>query len=251
MFRPAGLGIGQALGVEGIRRALVLAPMTSELRPIVKYAAARRTRVGGVAAFTGNVGEVEVVVVRAGVGPAAARRATERALECFPVDHVLVSGIAGGLHPDLAIGTLVVPEEVLDLGTGVRYRSSPMEGVQRSGLVATADHLIMDLERLAELHTMGVVAMEMESSGVAAACQDAGVPWTTFRVVSDRPDDGLTDDAIMSLLRPDGSPDVAAALRLVARHPSRIHGMARLARDSSMGASKAARAALGALGWSR
>ena len=160
-------------------------------------------------------------------------------------------GIAGGLHPDLTIGTVVVPEEVLDLGTGVRYHSSPMEGVQRSGLIASADHLIMDFQELAELQAIGVVAMEMESSGVAAACQDAGVPWTTFRVVSDRPDDGLTDDAIMSLLRPDGTTDVVAALRLVALHPRRVPGMVRLARDSSMGASKAARAALGSLGWSR
>ena len=94
---------------------------------------------------------------------------------------------------------------------------------------------------LAGLEEQGVVAMEMESSGVAAACQDAGVPWTTFRVISDRPDDGLTDDAIMSLLRPDGSSDVGAALRLMVRHPGRVPGMVRLGRDSSMAASKAAR----------
>jgi hypothetical protein len=91
--------------------------------------------------------------------------------------------------------------------------------------------------------------MEMESSGVAAACQDAGVPWTTFRVISDRPDDGLTDDSIMSLLRPDGTSDVGAAMRFMLRHPRRIPGMVRLGRDSSMAASKAARSALGALGW--
>jgi uridine phosphorylase len=177
---------------------------------------------------------------------------TARALDCFPpIDHVLVSGIAGGLHPDLTIGTVVVPEAVLDVGSGLRYESSPMEGVQRTGLVTSADHLIMDESLLAEFQRQGVVAMEMESSGVAAACQDAGVPWTTFRVISDRPDDGLTDDTIMTLLRPDGSPDVGAALRLMARHPGRVPGMLRLGRDSSMAASKAARNALGALGWRR
>jgi adenosylhomocysteine nucleosidase len=237
--------------VNKLRRALVLAPMTNELRPIVKYARAKRTRVDGLTAYTGRAGDVEVVVVQAGVGPASSRKVTERALECFPVDHVLVSGIAGGLHPDLSIGTVVVPEEVLDLASGERYTSSPMDGVQRRGLIATADHLIMDEQQLADIAGMGVVAMEMESSGVAAACLGAGVPWTTFRVISDRPDDGLTDDAIMSLLRPDGSADVAAALRLMLRHPGRIPGMVRLGRDSSMATAKAARASLGALGWSR
>jgi nucleoside phosphorylase len=237
--------------MDGIRRALVLAPMSSELRPIVKLIRARRTKVGGLTAYAGHVGQVDVVVVQIGVGPASARRVTGRALECFPIDHVLVSGIAGGLHPDLTIGTVLVPEAVLDLGSGQRYESSPMEGIERQGLIASADHLIMDEDVLTGLQEQGVVAMEMESSGVAAACQDAGVPWTTFRVISDRPDDGLTDDAIMSLLRPDGTSDVGAALRLMLRHPGRVPGMVRLGRDSSMAASKAARNALGALGWKR
>ena len=163
---------------------------------------------------------------------------------------MLVSGIAGGLHPDLTIGTILVPEAVLDLGSGQRYESSPMEGIQREGLIASADHLIMDEDVLAGLQEQGVVAMEMESSGVAAACQDAGVPWTTFRVISDRPDDGLTDDAIMSLLRPDGvlgrgcrtAPD-GAAPREGARHgPARprlldggVEGRSERARRRSAG----------------
>jgi adenosylhomocysteine nucleosidase len=233
------------------RRALILAPMSSELRPVVKYARAKRTKVGGLTAYAGQVGDTGVVIVQIGVGPSSAKRITVRALECFPVDHVLVSGIAGGLHPDLTIGSVVVPEAVLDLGTGQRYESSPLEGVERKGLITSAEHLIMDEEIISGLEKQGVIAMEMESSGVAAACQEAGVPWTTFRVISDRPDDCLTDESIMTLLRQDGTTDVGAAVKLMARHPGRIPGMIRLGRDSSMAASKAARSALGALGWTR
>jgi adenosylhomocysteine nucleosidase len=235
--------------MDTLRRALVLAPMSSELRPIVKYARAGHTTAGGFAAYAGRAGEVDVVVAQLGVGPASSRSVTERALAHYKIDHVLVSGIAGGLHPDMTIGTVVIPEVVMDVSSGKRYNSAPMEGVERNGLVATTDHLIMDKERLDELRRLGVVAMEMESSGVASACEAAGVPWTTFRVISDRPEDGLTDDAVMSLLRPDGTSDVAAALRFMTRHPRRIPGMVRLARDSSMAASKAARTALHALGW--
>lgn len=225
--------------------------MSSELRPVVKYARAKRTKVGGLTAYAGRAGDTAVVIVQIGVGPSSAQRITARALECFPVDHVLVSGIAGGLDPDLTIGSVVVPEAVLDLGTGQRYESSPMEGVERKGLITSAEHLIMDEEIISGLEKQGVIAMEMESSGVAAACQEAGVPWTTFRVISDRPDDGLTDESIMTLLRRDGTTDVGAAVKLMARHPGRIPGMVRLGRDSSMAASKAARSALGALGWKR
>ena len=235
--------------MDSLRRALVLAPMSSELRPIVKFARARKTRAGDFSVYTGRVGPVDVVAAQLGVGPVFSRRVTERALAQFQIDHVIVSGIAGGLHPDMTIGTLVIPETVMDVSSGTLYHSAPMEGVERSGMVATSDHLIMDKGRLDELQRQGVMAMEMESSGVAAACEAAGVPWTTFRVISDRPDDGLTDDAIMSLLRPDGTSDVAAALRFMALHPKRIPGMLRLGRDSSMAASKAARSALSALGW--
>jgi nucleoside phosphorylase len=193
------------------------------------------------------VGSTEVVITRLGVGPDVARRTTEWALRAFPVDHVLVSGIAGGLHQDLPVGAVVVPEVVVDLRSGQRYQASPLGTVERRGVIGTADRLIGDERELDALRADGVVALEMESSGVAAACEATAVPWTTFRVISDRPDEHLTDDTMLSLLRPDGSARVAAALGVMARHPGRISGMVRLGRDSAMAASKVARIALAAL----
>jgi nucleoside phosphorylase len=223
--------------------------MSSELRPVVKLARPRRDQVDGRTVYAGPVGALEVKIVQIGVGSASARRVTEWALGCFEVDHVVVCGIAGGLSGDLPVGAVVVPESVLDLPSGQRYMSAPIGGVERTGLVATADQLILDPVRLAELQALGVMAMEMESSGVAAACEAARVPWTTFRVISDRPDEHLISSDMMSLLRPDGTADVGQALRLMATHPKRIPAMVRLGRDSSMAAAKAARIALTALGW--
>lgn len=232
-----------------MHRSLIVAPMTSELRPLVKYTRARRSILEGLSAYTARVAQTEVVLVQIGMGPSSAQRATALALAQIQVDHVLVSGIAGGLHPDLVVGTVVVPEVVLDVSTGRRFHASPIRGVERNGVIASADHLVIDEEELADLQRQGVMAVEMESSGVAAACEEAGTPWTTFRAIGDRPDEGLTDDTVMSLLRPDGTSDVPAALRLMLLHPTRIPAMVRLARDSSGAASKAARTALRALGW--
>ena len=242
------LGAAYAPAVATLRRALVLAPMTSELRPVVRYARARRSPLEGLRTFRGRVGGVDVAIARLGVGPASAENVTGLALSHLTVDHVLVCGIAGGLDPRLTKGAVVIPEVVMDLRSGHRYESAPMDGVERRGMIATADHLVTDEVQLAALRAQGVVAMEMESSGVAAACARAGVPWTTFRVIADRPDEGLTDDVIMSLLRSDGTSDVGAAVRLMILHPTRIPPMMRLALDSSRAASKAARVALGSLG---
>src|SRR5262249_34153035 len=98
-----------------LRRALILAPMASELRPLVKQPGAPRQKVDGKFVHTARVGETDVVIAQLGVGPVVAQRTTQWALASFHVDHVLVSGIAGGLHPDLPVGAVVVPEAVLDL----------------------------------------------------------------------------------------------------------------------------------------
>jgi nucleoside phosphorylase len=222
--------------------------MTSELKPLVRYTRARRADRDDLPAYTGRAGDVEVVITKVGVGPKAARTATARALEVYPVDHVLVSGIAGGLDPALRVGSVVVPETVMDLTSGQSFRAAPLAGVTCAGVIGVCDHLITDERELADLQAHGVVALEMESSGVAAACEEAGVPWTTFRVISDRPDEGLLDESVLSFLRPDGTVDALAGMRFMLTHPRQIPGLARLARDASGAASKAAHTTLDALG---
>lgn len=231
-----------------IGRVLLLAPMTSELRPLVRISRSRRADHEGFRSFTGRVGDLDVVIVRLGVGPAVARAVTGRALSAFPADHVIVSGIAGGLDPDLRVGSVVVPESVVDLASGEKFRSHPLRGIVPKGTVGVADHLITDTARLSKLVAEGIVALEMESSGVAEACQEARVPWTTIRVIGDRPDEELTDATVMSFLRPDGTVDSPAAIRHLLTHPQRIPGLLRLGRDSANAAAKAARFTLETLG---
>ncbi len=199
----------------------------------------------------GRAGDVDLVISQLGVGPAVARMTTERALAVHHVDHVLVSGIAGGLDPDLPVGSVVVPEVVMDLASGQCFQAAPLSGVKLAGMIGVADHLITDERRLADLFAHGVVALEMESSGVATACEKAGVPWTTFRVIGDRPDEGLIDEELMSFIRSDGTTDTWAGICFLMTHPGRIGELLRLARDGSKAASKAARTTLGALGWRR
>jgi adenosylhomocysteine nucleosidase len=222
--------------------------MTLELRPLVKRLAARSATHDGTVIYTGYRGAVEVSVAQIGVGPAAARTATERLLDRIHVDQVVVSGIAGGIHPASVIGAVVVPETVIDVATGQEYHPDALGPLGRAGTVGTVDEFITDTARLEGMIDDGVVALEMESSGVAEVCQARGVPWSVVRVISDRPDDGLADDAVMDVLRPDGSTDLRAAVRVMAAKPSRIPRFVRLGRDASMAAAKAAATTLGALG---
>ena len=65
-----------------------------------------------------------------------------------------------------------------------------------------------------------------------------------MRVISDRPRDGLLDEGIMTMLRPDGSVDPLSALKHIATHPARIAKLARLGRDAGAAAARAARTAV-------
>jgi adenosylhomocysteine nucleosidase len=221
--------------------------MTMELRPVVKRLGARPSRVNGRKVFRAQRAGVDITVAQIGVGPTMAARVTKQLLDLIAVDHVVVSGIAGGLDPGATIGTVIVPAVVLDVASGREYHPSPLGDVPPVGKIGTVDELIVDPTRLAGLAEQGVLALEMEATGVAEACESAGIPWSVVRVISDRPDDGLTEAPVLDALRPDGTTDVWAALRLVVSKPSRIPGFVRLGRDSSMAAGKAAAATLAAL----
>jgi adenosylhomocysteine nucleosidase len=221
--------------------------MTMELRPVVKRLGARPSQVEGIKVFRGRQAGVDITVAQIGVGPTMASRATERLLDLIPVDHVVVSGIAGGLDPVATIGTVILPAVVLDVASGREYHPAPLGDTTLAGMIGTVDELIVDPSRLADLAERGVVALEMEATGVGSVCETRGVPWSVVRVISDRPDDGIADAPVLDALRPDGSTDIWAALRLVAARPGRIPGFVRLGRDSSMAAALAAKTTLAAL----
>lgn len=226
-------------------QVLVLAPMRSELRPVARAMGGRRGQLAGVPVCVGRAGRASLTAALIGVGPEAARRSTERLLDASHFDHVVVSGIAGGIGPRIAVGDLVTPCEVEDLTTGRRFTPVTVGHHRPSGVVATtASELILDEERLAELEERGVIALDMETAAVAEVCQGRGRPWSVFRVVSDRPQDGLLDNGVFELLEADGTVNLGRTLRYVLARPSRIGPLARLARDAGGAARRAARAAV-------
>lgn len=227
-------------------RVLAMAPMRSELRPVVRAMGGRAERLGAFDTFVGTAGGNRVTATMIGVGPEAARRSAEQLLDAASFDHVVVTGIAGGIGPGIAVGDLVTPEAVEDLRTGTRYAPRTLGRHRPAGTLSTTHELIVDDERIADLVRRGVVALDMETSAVAAVCEERGVPWSVFRVVSDRPQDGLLDHGVFELLEADGTVHPGRTIKYVVTRPSRIRHLARLARDAGGAARKAALATLSA-----
>ncbi len=131
--------------------------------------------------YAARTGATEVVAMLTGIGTRNATRATERLLDRFPVDHVLVVGIAGGVGETLDVGSLVVPEVVVDGATMTEYRSTPLDGTTPAGRLETSDDFLVTDDDIAKFVERGVVAVDMETASIAAVCAERAVPWSAFR----------------------------------------------------------------------
>ncbi|MGH9214446.1 MAG: hypothetical protein ACRD2C_27825 [Acidimicrobiales bacterium] len=231
---------------------VVLAAMRSELRPFVRATGIRRTGADADAdpaapTYAGRVGGHEVVATTMGVGMAGAARTAERVLESHDVDLLVVVGIAGGIDATLPIGHVLVPEVVVDGGTGGEYHPPTWDPVAVHGRLVTYDSFQTEPEVLADLQRKGFAAIDMETAAVAAVCERRSCPYAVIRAISDNATDGSVDAAVAAMARADGTPDLRAALRYVVRRPWRIPHLVRLGTDAHRAARAAADAAVAAL----
>ncbi len=214
--------------------------MPMELTPLAKRMSLRRERVGGSEVRAGRLGERDVVAVVTGMGTELATRGTRCMLDAISPERVLVVGITGAVDDETPIGTLVLPEVVVNGETGDEFRPAPL------GVMWTTNRLTPAHE-LPALRARGVVALDMETAAVARCCEERGIPWSVFRVISDRATDGSVGEEVFALSNQDGTPNLPRVMRYLLRHPHHVPRLARLARGSSVATRGAVDAALDAL----
>jgi uridine phosphorylase len=108
----------------------------------------------------------------------------------------------------------------------------------------TSAELITDQDRIAGLRAKGVVSLDMETAAIAEVCERRGIPWSVFRVISDRATDGSIDEDVFHLSNQDGTTNPGAVARYFLSHPGRIPQMAKLARGAKLATETAADAAI-------
>lgn len=220
--------------------------MPMELRPLARRMRLRSGEVGGVNVRTGNLGDRQVVAIATGMGTELAARGTERLLAATTPERVVVVGITGAVDDETPIGTLVLPEVVVNGATGSEHRPAPLATAMPAGTMWTTDALTRPAE-LPALRAKGVVCLDMETAAIAACCERRGVPWSVFRVISDRASDGSVDEQIFGLSNQEGTPNPRAIARYILRHPLRLPRMATLAKGARLATERAAAAAIEAV----
>jgi len=231
------------------RQVVILAPMPLEMNAIVTAFGLRPTDDLRGAPWTGQVGTSNVTAIHIGMGPPLTRVATARLFDetvpdYVPVDHVMIAGICGGLDPDIAVGTLINPEVIIEYTSGATYRHTPPGDARLAGKLMTTEGVTLDSALSQRFLEEGCLGVDMESSAVAEVCEAHGCPWSVYRCIGDRPFDGLLDQRIVALTNPDGSGNVAEIKRLIAAEPELAVKLERLSRDTTMAARRAAEAAV-------
>jgi adenosylhomocysteine nucleosidase len=120
------------------------------------------------------------IVVCGGIGPEAARRATEAIISLYRPGRVLSVGFAGALVKSLRVGEVFEARRVVDakdgsqtdtgLGAGVLVSVSSVAGVEQKAKLASA---------------YGAQAVDMEAAAVAKGAEARGLRFAAIKVISD------------------------------------------------------------------
>ena len=149
----------------------------------------------------GGVQNSSIDLYQCGPGAARATEAARAAVEAGA--GALVSwGLAGGLVPELAPGTVLLPKRILvaagePLDTDPDWRASVVEAMGlefavHDGDLLTADDVLKTPRMKASAaRSSGGVAVDMESAAIAQVAANADLPVIVLRVVADGANDYL------------------------------------------------------------
>ncbi len=174
--------------------------------------------------YEGKLEGLDVVVVQCGVGKVNAAMCTQSLCDCFGVTHLVNTGIAGSLCPELDIADLVISRDAMyhdfdcvhfgyEMGRvpGMDVTAFPADkmmmesayaaaervnpGHTKIGRVASGDLFVAQKEAKERIITKtGALCTEMEGAAIAQTAYRNGVPFVIIRAISDKADDSAQMD---------------------------------------------------------
>lgn len=163
-----------------------------------------------------------------------ARREALRSIE-EGATGIVSFGLAGGLDPAHAAGTLIVPRAVI--ADGRIWPADPALSARLGGttddLCLGVDHVVASAAEKRRLHQeTGASFVDMESAAIAAVAGAAGIPFAVLRAICDPARRDLPPAALVALDR-EGRLAFAPLLRSLVTDPAQIWTLIGLARDAA------------------
>lgn len=200
-----------------ILRIGVVGPTEREIMPFINKIANKKLSEHAKLKFYSGIYEgVEVVSTFCGVCKVNAAIATQLLIDKFDVTHIILTGVAGALSRQLAIGDIVISGEVAyhDVAPGILTEYHPwMEDVYirpdsellklcetasksilkankcYTGRIITGEAFITHNERENLIEIFNPLCVDMESASVAHTCYVNNIPFIIIRSMSDNADE--------------------------------------------------------------
>ena len=203
----------------------IIGAMEEELETLLsKLEGESCTRHSGSDFYQGTLEHLPVVIVQCGIGKVNAAICTQILIDLYGVTHILNTGIAGSLNPQLDIGDLVISRDVMyhdvdcaafdyPLGKvpGMDTLAFPADetlihdaweaaeaenpGHTRIARVASGDQFICEKEKKERIISItGGACTEMEGAAIAHTAYRSGIPFVILRAISDKADDSAEMD---------------------------------------------------------
>lgn len=181
-------------------------------------------------------------VLVTGMGAANAALSLRRLLATRSPRRVVTAGYAGGLHPDLAAGTVLFTTE-REPELSVRL---PEAGAQPGTFHCARRVAVTAAEKRHLRESTGADAVEMESGIIADVCREHLLPVATVRVILDPADVDLPLD-FNALMTPRQKLCVGRLLGHLLLHPGAVPRLIRFRRECAGAARRLARVLRAAL----
>lgn len=191
----------------------------------------------GVTLHLGKLDNQQIIVTEGGIGKVNAAMTTA-ALIAAGATQVIFTGVAGGVHPELRVGDIVIstdciqhdvdvtalgyelgviPGEALSWPADETLRAAALasakelEGVRViEGRIASGDQFVASRQKVQWLWaTFGAACAEMEGAAVAQVCAKHNIPFVVIRSISDTADH-------------DANVDYRTFMPLVAQHAKQV-----------------------------
>ena len=168
--------------------------------------------------FEGKIGNVECVLVQAGVGKVNASRCTQILIDNYDIEYVVNVGSAGSANNSLNIGDIVIGKilvqhdfDITAFGHKKGYISNVGENINsddklikkfekiinnndkkeyniKVGTIASGDIFCTDIKMKEKIkYKFNADAIEMEGAAIAQVCYLDKIPFIVIRSISDTP----------------------------------------------------------------